>query len=128
MLLTALVIALALGPVDVWAMQTRVTTDEEITAFKEMAAAIPLGSRVKAQTTAGRRLSGTLMRVTDDSLIIKKGTRVPEPAVTVPFADLAQLELQMSEGMGPAKVIGIGLAAGAGAILTLFGFLAALDD
>jgi hypothetical protein len=30
--------------------------------------------------------------------------------------------------MSPGKVIGIGLAAGAGAILTLFAFFAALGD
>jgi hypothetical protein len=68
------------------------------------------------------------MSVTDEAVIIKKKTRLPEPAVTIAFTDLARLELQTSEGMSPGKVIGIGLAAGAGAILTLFAFFAALGD
>jgi hypothetical protein len=68
------------------------------------------------------------MGVTDEAVLIKKNTRIPEPAVTVPFAELGRLELQTGEGMSAPKIIGIGLAAGAGAILTLFAFFAALDD
>jgi hypothetical protein len=59
-------------------------------------------------------------------VIIKKKTRLPEPAVTVGFSELARLELQTGQGMSAGKVIGIGLAAGAGAILTLFAFFFAL--
>jgi hypothetical protein len=120
-------VALSVGPADVWAQKT-VTTDVEASALRDMAAAIPLGSRVKVQTTRGARLQGTLMSVTGDAVIIKKKTRLPEPAVTVPFVELSRLDLQQSEGMSVGKIIGIGLAAGAGAILTLFAFVAALDD
>ena len=127
-LLCAVMSAMALGPVDVWASQKVVTTDIEAKALQEMAAAIPLGSRVKAQSNDGKRVHGTLMSVTADAVIIKKKTRLPEPAVTIPFAELARLELQGTEGMSIGKVLGIGLAAGAGAILTLFAFVAALDD
>jgi hypothetical protein len=136
MLLCALVSAMALGPIDAWALprgdaratQKTVATEIEARALREMAAAIPLGSRVKAQTSEGRRVNGTLMSVTADAVIIKKQTRLPEPAVTIPFAELARLELQVNEGMSIGKALGIGLAAGAGAILTLFAFVAAIDD
>lgn len=119
-------VALLMGPVDVWASQKIVTTEVEAKALRQMASAIPVGSRVKAQTNTGARVSGTLMSVTDEAVIIKKRTRLPEPAVTVPFAELSRLELQTGEGMSAGKVIGIGLAAGAGAILTLFAFFFAL--
>ncbi len=119
-------LALALGPVDVWATQKIVTTEVEAKVLREMASAIPLGSRVKAQTTRGSRVNGTLLSVTDEAVIIKKKTRLPEPAVTVAFTELAELELQTGQGMSAGKVIGIGLAAGAGAILTLFAFFFAL--
>jgi hypothetical protein len=126
-MMTAIVaIALMIGPVDVWASQKTVTTEVEAQALRQMASAIPAGSRVKAQTNSGARVSGTLMNVTDEAVIIKKKTRLPEPAVTVPFAELARLEVQTGEGMSAGKVIGIGLAAGAGAILTLFAFFFAL--
>ena len=128
MLMWALVSAIALGPVDLWASQKVVTTDIEAKALREMASAIPLGSRVKAQTSEGKRVNGTIMSVTSDAVIIKKKTRLPEPAITIPFAELARLELQGNEGMSIGKVLGIGLAAGAGAILTLFAFVAAIDD
>ena len=124
----ALIVIFGLGPSDVWAGQKSVPTEVEAKALKSMALAIPLGARVKAQTTRGTRVSGTLLSITDDAVIIKKRTRLPEPAVTVAFSDLSQLELVNNEGMSPGKVIGIGLAAGAGAILTLFAFFAALGD
>ena len=122
------VLAVAAGPADVWASQNTVTTDVEAKALREMASAIPLGSRVKAQTNRGAQVNGTLMSVTGEAVIIKKKTRLPEPAVTVPFVELSRLELQQNEGMTVGKMIGVGLAAGAGAILTLFAFVAAFDD
>lgn len=134
MLVCALMSAMALGPIDAWALddgrskQNTVTTDVEAKALREMAAAIPPGSRVRAQTTAGKRVDGTIMRVSGDAVIIKKKTRLPEPAITIPFAELARLELQTNEGMSIGKAVGIGLAAGAGAILTLLVFALALDD
>jgi hypothetical protein len=135
MLVCALVSAIALGPIDAWAnpfdergKQKTVTTDVEAKALREMAAAIPLGSRVKAQTADGKRVNGTVMSVSGEAVIIKKKTRLPEPAVTIPFAELALLELQPNEGMSIGKVIGAGLAAGAGAIVTIFLFAATLDD
>jgi hypothetical protein len=126
LVLCVVVAMFAAGPLDVWALQKSAPSDREAQALKQMAAAIPLGSRVKAQITSGKRLSGTLMSVSDDAVIIKKRTRLPEPAVTVAFAELSGLELQTSEGMSVGKAVGIGLAAGAGAILTLFAFFAAM--
>ena len=127
-LIGALASAIALGPMPAWASQKVATTETEAKALREMAAAIPLGSRVKAQTNEGKRFTGTLMSVTAEAVIIKKRTRLPEPAVTIPFAELAGLERQVNEGMSIAKVLGVGLAAGAGAILTLFAFVAMIDD
>lgn len=54
---------IAAGPADLWAAQKPVSADVEMKAFKEMAATIPLGSRVKIQTTAGKRLTGSRFRI-----------------------------------------------------------------
>ncbi len=126
--LLVIVAMFAAGPLDVWASQTSASSDREAQALKQMASAIPLGSRVKAHTNNGTRFNGTLMSVSDDAVIIKKRTRLPEPAVTVAFTELSSLELQTGEGMSAGKVLGIGLAAGAGAILTLIAFFAAVGD
>jgi hypothetical protein len=123
----SIAIVLICGP-GLHASQQPVTAATEAAAFKEMAAAIPLGSRVKLQTKAGRRLTATLMSVTDDAVVVKRESRVPEPAVTVPFSEVARLQREEKSGLSIGKAIGIGLAAGAGAILVLFGIALTIDD
>jgi hypothetical protein len=128
-LMTVIVMSFAGGPIDVWAAQNQSAGVSEGKAWKAVAAAIPLGSRVKVQTTRGKRMTATLIGVTDDSLVVKKHTRLPEPAVIVPYDEVAALERREgSDGTSVGKAIGIGLAAGAGAILTLFVIMLGLSD
>ena len=123
------VVAIAMLPTLAIASQKDVPKEQEAKAFREMAAAIPLGSRVKLQTATGRRVTATLMSTDSDGIIVKKNTRLPEPAIAIRFDELARLErVESSGGVGVAKAIGIGLAAGAGAILTLFTIAFTLDD
>lgn len=110
------------------AAQKETSPAVEAAAFKEMASAIPLGSRVKLQTKAGRRLTATLMSVSDEAVIVQRASRVPEPAMTVPFGELARLQRDERNGFSVGKAIGIGLASGAGAILTLFAIAMSIDD
>ncbi len=120
---------LCVGPSNVWAAQKQVAPPVEATAWREVATGIPLGSRVKVQTLEGKRLTGTLMRVSDDGLLLKKNSRMAEPAVTIGFDALSRLERdQPGGGLNVAKAVGIGLAAGAGAILTMFAIAFSLDD
>ena len=94
-----------------------------------MAAAIPLGSRVKLQIREGRRMTATLMSVSDEAIVVKRESRLPEPAVTIRFDELARLQRdERNGGFTIAKAIGVGLAAGVGAILTLFAIAVSLDD
>jgi hypothetical protein len=48
--------------------------------------------------------------------------------VSVPFAELTRLQLDEKSGFSVAKALGIGLAAGVGAILTLFAIAVSIDD
>jgi hypothetical protein len=92
----------------------------EAAAWQQVAASIPLGSKIKVQTNEGRRYSGTLMAVDGNALMVKRNTRRPEPALTVPFTDVAKLERdQPGGGTHIAKAIGVGLAAGAGVFFSL---------
>ena len=102
--------------------------DAEAAAFQQLAAGIPLGSRVKVRTTAGRRLTATLMLVDDTHIVVKRESRVPEPAVSIAFVDLTELRREKPGGFSVGKALGIGLAAGAGAILTLFAIAVTIDD
>ena len=84
--------AIALAPTIAVAAQREATAAEEMKAVRAMAAAIPLGSRVKVQSRSGRRLTATLMAVTDEAIVVKREARVPEPAVTIRYDELARLD------------------------------------
>lgn len=127
-LVLALTVTIAAGPLDAWAGQKEVTQDVEVKALRQMVAAIPPGSRVRLQTRSGQRLTATLMSVSPDAIIVKKHTRMPEPAVTIAIDELARVEREDKPGLNIGKAIGIGLAAGAGAILTMFAIAFSLDD
>jgi hypothetical protein len=73
-------------------------------------------------------MTATLLAIDDDGVIVKRASRVPEPAVTIPFSELARLERDQKGGFSLGKALGVGLAAGAGAILTLFFITIAIDD
>lgn len=100
---------------------------QEATAWRDVAAAIPLGSKVKVETTAGVRMSATLMSVSAEAVMVKRDTRRPEPAVSIPYADVARLERDRGRGVNIGKAIAIGLAAGAGVVLGLFVIAMQLD-
>jgi hypothetical protein len=118
----------AASPLGAAAQQT-VALDLEAAAMKDMARAIPVGSRIKVQLTAGRRLSATLLTVSDAGIMVKRHSRVPEPALQIRFDELARLERDdHGGGISVAKAIGIGLSAGAGAILSLFAIAMSLGD
>ena len=120
-------VALWLAPQLVAAQQS-VGAGAEASFTRQMANSIGIGTRVKVQTTAGKRMTATLMAITDEAVVVKRDSRVPEPAVEVRFADIARLQRQERGGITVGKAIGIGLAAGAGAILTLFAIAVSVSD
>lgn len=111
------------------AAQRAATSAEEVKALQHMAAAIPLGSRVKVSTREGRHMTATLMSTTDEAIIVKRESRVPEPAMTIRFDELARLQrAERGGGLSFAKAIGVGVATGAAAILTIFAIATSIDD
>lgn len=68
------------------------------------------------------------MAVTDTGVVVKRESRVPEPAMDIPYAQLTRLSRDEKSGFSMAKVLGIGLAAGVGAILTMFAIAVSSDD
>jgi hypothetical protein len=100
---------------------------QEAAAWQRVAEAIPLGSKIKIQTANGNRMSGTLMGVTADGVMVKKSARRPEPAMTVAFSDMARLERDHGSNANIGKAIAVGIAAGAGVILGLFAIALQLD-
>src|SRR5688500_17122559 len=76
---------------------------QEAPAWRKVADAIPLGSKVKLQTLEGKRVSGTLMRVDDTAVVVKKNTRMPDAAVTIAFDQIANMERSHGDGMSWGK-------------------------
>jgi len=99
---------------------------QESVTWRKVADAIPLGSKVKVQRLDGSRVTGTLMRADDVGVSLKKSTRYPEAPVIVSYDSIANIERD-GGGMGWAKAIGIGVATGASAILTIFVIAMQLD-
>ena len=100
---------------------------QETETWKRVAGSIPLGTKVKIHTLAGKRVSGTLMRVDDTAVMVKKNTRLPEPAVVVPFDLVSNIEKDTGSNVNVAKAILIGAGVGAGVLLTMFAIALQLD-
>jgi hypothetical protein len=90
--------------------------------------AIAPGARIAVTMTDGKRMKGTLMMVQEDAIVVRPRTRVPEPAQTLPLAQIATIETERESG-GMGRAIAIGAAVGAGAALGVFlALIAALSD
>lgn len=127
-IVTLIVLAvLASHPLPV-AAQAPLPADAESAAFRQLAEGIPLGTRVIVRTRDGHRLNATLVAVEPGRIVVQRNGRVPEPALGIRFEDVARLERAASGGFSVGKAIGIGLAAGAGAVLTLFAIALSISD
>jgi hypothetical protein len=90
--------------------------------------ALSPGTRINLTLTDGRTMKGTLMVVQEDAIVVRPRTRLPEPAQTIPFAQIVTIEAER-EGGGMGRAIAIGAAVGAGAAIGVFlALIAALSD
>ena len=87
--------------------------------------ALPIGSRVRLTLTNGERLRGTLMKVTDDQLVLQENARIPEAPRQLPMQMIQSVEPDRPSG-NTGRAIAIGAAVGAGAALGLLALIAAL--
>jgi hypothetical protein len=85
---------------------------------------LPIGSRVRVQRASGDTVRGTLMKATDEVILVQKRTRIAEPPLEIPIADLRAVELEQGSSVG--KTVAIAVAAGAGATLGVLLLLAAI--
>ena len=102
---------------------------QEATAWRKVAETIPLGSKVKVQTIEGKRITGTLMRVDDTAVIVKRSTRRPEPALSIRYDDVSSIEREQHGGGGASfgKALAIAGATGGAIVLSLFLLAMQLD-
>jgi hypothetical protein len=107
--------------------RTPVTTAPEqvvdTTAMADYVQRLPAGSKVRVERADGTSLRGTLMNATGDLIVVQKATRIPEPPVEVPIAQVSRVTLT-GGGMSTGKAVAIGIASGAGVFLAILGILA----
>jgi hypothetical protein len=85
----------------------------------EYAQRLPPGADVRVSRSNGHSIRGTLMKASDQSLFIQPRTRIPEPAMEIPFNDVLELTPEHHGGHSVARAIGAGAAAGAAATLAI---------
>ena len=90
-ILFVLVAVLVVAPATVSA-QVALPADAEGAAFRQLAEAIPPGTRIIVRTRDGRRWNATLMAVEPGRIVVQRNGRVPEPAVGIAYGDVAKLE------------------------------------
>ena len=89
---------------------------------------IPLGSPVRVQFANGKELRGTLMKATEQNVVVQPKTRVPEPALEIPLGEVMGVAVESKKGGSVAKSIAIGAGVGVGAAVGFMLILiAALD-
>ena len=92
-------------------------------SMSEYVQRLQTGSRVKVERTDGSSLRGTLMKAGADAIVVQKNTRVPEPPIEVPVAQIARVTIDAGTSTG--KAVGIGIASGVGAFFAILAILAA---
>jgi hypothetical protein len=102
------------------------TADRDV--LGDFARQLPIGSRIRATIAGNHVIRGTLLKRTDQALVIQPRARVAEPLIEVPFTNLLALEQEIpSNGTGRAVAIGVGVGVGA-ALGVLFLLAALLGD
>jgi hypothetical protein len=95
---------------------------------RDYAERLQVGARVRVALRGGASFSATYMGVEGDAIRVQKRTRIPEPPIIIPLADLTLLALEQNGGGDQIwKPLLAGVAAGAGVFLTLLLIAVAAD-
>ena len=108
----------------VWGQVQLSGTGQTSNLAGEFVSRLPVGTNIKLKLDDGATVTGTLMRVEDDAIIVKQRTRLPEPPIRLTLNRIVDADVQRGSGMG--KVIAIGAAVGAGAAFGVLLLLAAV--
>lgn len=98
-------------------------------AMADYVGKLPAGSRVRVERTDGSSFRGTLMKTSSDSIVVQKNTRMPEPPLEVPVAQIARVTVDNGGGTSTGKAVAIGIASGVGAFFAILAIaFAAVDN
>jgi hypothetical protein len=111
-----LLFTIALAPSVALAQQT---APDEPAMWRAVVARLPPASLVSVRLTDRTRLTGTVLRVDEETFTLKPRTRIPVPARELRFEEIAVLEAA-KPSMSPGKkvLLGVGIGAAAYALIT----------
>ncbi len=100
----------------------------DVKAIGDYVQRLPAGSRVRVERLDGQVVRGTLIRAGESTIVVQKNTRVAEPPVELPTAQIARVTLDGNGGGSTAKAVAIGIASGVGAFFALMLIAVAAND
>ena len=117
----AIVLVLALTTSAVGAQQPL----NEAQSWRALAASLEPAAMVTVRLKDGKRMVGTILEHSDESLVLKPKTRVPVPARAIAFSEIDSIERKHSGWSPGAKVLlGVGVGFGVLMLGTLIAFAA----
>jgi hypothetical protein len=96
--------------------------------WRTFAQKLDTGSALVVRLQNGQRFHATLIDARADALVVQPRTRRPVPVQPIAYEAISTLERDERRGMGAAKALGIGIAAGAGTFFAILAILAASID
>ena len=90
----------------------------------EFVSRLPVGTNIRLKLDDGAKVTGTLMAVEVDTIIVKRRARTPEPPIKLTLNRIVDADVQRSSGLG--KGMAIGAAVGVGTTFGVLLFLAAM--
>ena len=97
----------------------------EAQSWRALVAALEPAAMVSVRLKDGKRVVGTVLEHSEDSLILKPRTRVPVAARAIAFSDIESIE-RKKPGWSPGAKVLFGAGVGFGALMlgTLIAYLA----
>lgn len=89
---------------------------------------LPIGTKLTLDLADGARVTGNILSVEQDAVVVQPRTRLPSPAKRVPFDLIVAIVPDSSGGVDTGKAIAIGAAAGAVSFVAIFLILWGLGD
>jgi len=95
-------------------------------AIAEYVQRIPPGSEIRLDLSDRTSLRATLLKATEDSVLVQARTRIPEPPFEIPMSRIVRVTLDRPGGTNLGKAVAIGVAAGVVAATAVFLIIAAV--
>jgi hypothetical protein len=90
-----------------------------VAVLREYVGHLPVGGRVRVQTSDGARWSATLLSADRERVVVQPRGRITEPPMAIPIAELQLIEPERKGGSQVAKAVAIGVATGAATFVAM---------